>query len=399
MDRSAVLDRPRAASSTIAEAMRPTPDELAGAWRRLHRKAAVIVAVMIVSYWSLVLHPAAPLVKAGSAIVLAAACLALATNVFHDGAHGSFSRSRRVNRVAAYGGDLLGASSWIWRFKHNNLHHGNTNIDGVDADIAQDPFARLTPDQPWRPWHRVQHLYLWPLYGLLPLQWLVRSDFDDLRRGGVGDHAFPRPPSHRDRLAIVSGKLVHVSWALAIPLLFHAWWVVLLVYLSISFMVGVALSTMFQLAHCTTLATFPDADQPRRGDRFVEHQLATTADVRCRTRIGARALNWMMGGLDHQVEHHLAPKLPHTAYPIVAPRLEAACLDQGLRVRSHPSPWSAICSHARWLREMGARPAVAGSSPMHGRLDGVPSASEPGGSAGEAGPDGLARRRRADAPR
>ena len=128
----------------------------------------------------------------------------------------------------------------------------------------------------------------------------------------------------------------------------------LLVYLGISLMVGVALSTMFQLAHCTTLATFPDADQPRRGDRFVEHQLATTADVRCRTRIGARALNWLMGGLDHQVEHHLAPKLPHTAYPIVAPRLEAACLDNGLRVRSHPSPWSAIRARARWLRGWGA---------------------------------------------
>lgn len=357
MDRSTVLDRPPVATPpSIAEAMRPAPRELTWAWRRVHRKAVLIAALLLTAYWSLVVRPASVPVKVLSAVVLTVACIALATSVFHDGAHGSFSRSRRLNRIAAWSGDVLGASSWIWRFKHNNLHHGNTNVDGVDADIDQAPFARLTPSQPWRPWHRIQHLYLWPLYGLLPLQWLVRSDFADLLRGGIGDHAFPRPPRPRDRLVIVAGKVVHVTWALAIPMLLHTWWIVLLVYLAISWAVGVALSTMFQLAHCTPLATFPEADEPRRGEHFVEHQLATTADVRCRTATGARALHWIMGGLDHQVEHHLAPKLPHTAYPLLAARLEAACRAAGLRVSSHPTPWSAIRAHARWLRAMGMRP-------------------------------------------
>jgi linoleoyl-CoA desaturase len=354
---SAVLGaRTSAALSLIAEAMRPSARELVAARRRLHRKAIVVIAVALAAYWTLVLHPASPVVKVLAAGALTVAAVALATGVFHDGAHGSFSRSSRLNRMAAWTGDVLGASSWIWRFKHNNLHHGNTNVDGVDADIAQDPFARLSPTQPWHWWHAGQHVYMWPLYGFLPLQWLLRSDVADLRRGGIDAHAFPRPPRRRDVVVIGLGKAIHLTWALAIPMLFHAWWVVLVVYVAMSWTFGLALSTMFQLAHCTELAEFPSPDEPRRGEHFVEHQLRTTADVHCRTPLGATVLGWLMGGLDHQVEHHLAPKLPHTAYPVVAPRLELACLAGGLRVASHCSPWAAIRSHGRWLRLMGRRP-------------------------------------------
>ena len=98
------------------------------------------------SYWLLVMSPTSVIGKLASTIVLIIALTAAATCVFHDANHASFSTSRSVNRLAGYTGDLLGASSWIWRFKHNNLHHGNTNMVGIDADIDQAPFARLTPE-------------------------------------------------------------------------------------------------------------------------------------------------------------------------------------------------------------------------------------------------------------
>ena len=325
--------------------------------RRLHTKALVIAAIVVTSYWSLVLRPSSVVVHAASALVLALGLIATATCVFHDGNHASFSTSRTVNRLAGYTGDLLGASSWIWRFKHNNLHHGNTNVDGVDSDIDQAPFARLSPGQNWRPWHRYQHLYMWVLYGFLTLQWFLFSDFADLMTHGIGDHPFPRQPRRRTVVGISAGKSLHFVWALAIPFMFHAWWVVLIFYVAISWVVGLVLSIMFQLAHCTALADFPERDSARRGADFAQHQLDTTVDVHCRTRIGQRALHWIMGGLDFQVEHHLAPRLPHTIYPLVAARLREACRAQELRLRSHATPWQAILSHARWLKLMGARPS------------------------------------------
>ncbi|MGZ4691909.1 MAG: hypothetical protein ACXWAY_19990 [Acidimicrobiia bacterium] len=74
-----------------------------------------------------------------------------------------------------------------------------------------------------------------------------------------------------------------------------------------------------------------------------------------------------MGGLDYQIEHHLAPKLPHTIYPVVAPKVEGACRARGLDYRIHPSVTAAIRSHARWLREMGQAPPDDPSA-QHGRI-------------------------------
>jgi linoleoyl-CoA desaturase len=66
-----------------------------------------------------------------------------------------------------------------------------------------------------------------------------------------------------------------------------------------------------------------------------------------------------MGGLDYQIEHHLAPKLPHTTLRLAAPRLEAECAARDIRYRVHPSIVSALRAHGRWLRVMGRRPVGA----------------------------------------
>ena len=338
------------------QAISPTTAQVDAARRALHRKAVGIVIVVAASYGWLVFGPQFVLTKIAAGLVLVVGLTATATSVFHDANHGSFSTSRFVNRVVGYSGDLLGGSSWIWRFKHNQLHHGNTNVVGFDADIEQAPFARLAPSQTWRPWHRYQHLYMWGLYGFLTLQWLLISDFVDLARGGIGEHAFPRRPRRRDTFALFAGKVLHVGWALALPFAFHSWWIVVTVYVAVSWGVGLSLATMFQLAHCNDLVEFPGEAESRRGSDFMDHQLRTTVDVHARTRIGRRAQRWLMGGLDHQVEHHLAPGLPHTVYPIVAANLDSHCGDHAIAPLSHATPWQAVRAHGRWLRFMGTNP-------------------------------------------
>ena len=82
-------------------------------------------------------------------------------------------------------------SSWLWRFQHNTLHHGNTNVVGFDADIALAPFARLAPSQPWHRWYRAQHIYIWPLYGFLALKNLLVSDVVALDHGAARPAADP----------------------------------------------------------------------------------------------------------------------------------------------------------------------------------------------------------------
>jgi linoleoyl-CoA desaturase len=317
--------------------MMPTAGEIATGRRRLHRKAAFVAVLWFASYGGLVFAPVGLLARMAFSLLLAVACVAIATSVMHDGNHGAFSLSPRANRIAGWSSDLLGGSSFLWRFKHNRLHHLNTNVVGYDTDIDQLPFARLAPQQPWRRWHRYQHLYMWPLYGFLALQWFLMSDYETLLRGRVRTHPLPVTPRRRDVALILTGKGVHLGWAILLPMAFHPWWGVLTFYLVSSWLVGFVLANMFQLAHCVDRAEFFDADAARQGLDFELHQLRTTVNIRCRVPVLRSFLHWWMGGLDHQIEHHLAPRLPHTVYPVIAPRLQAACAERAVAYRAHPS--------------------------------------------------------------
>jgi linoleoyl-CoA desaturase len=348
---------PDAAWTSLARLIQPTPDELRRGQRRLHGKAAAIAAIVVVSYAGLVFAPIGILGQLVCALGLVVGVVGVGTGIMHDANHGAFSRSTRLNHAVGYSSDLVGASSWVWRYKHNKLHHANTNVVGVDSDIDQSPFARLAPDQPWRPWHRYQHIYLWFLYGWLSMKFLV-ADFVALARGGFGDQAFTHPPRRRDLALIVAGKAFHVTWALLIPLAFHPWWAVLAFYVGCSWLAGFTLAMIFQLAHCNELAEFFEADGAGRGREFEARQLRSTADIRCQTPVLGAVVRWIMGGLDHQVVHHLSPRVPHGLYPQMAAKLAPLCADRGLPYHVNPTLTSAVRAHSRWLKAMGQPPAT-----------------------------------------
>jgi linoleoyl-CoA desaturase len=201
------------ASSLVAALWRsvmPSLEEVRRARRRLHGKAMVILALVAASYWALVLSDLALLVRLGAAGVLVFGLVAVATSIMHDANHDSFSGHRWLNRVLAYTSDTLGASSWLWRFQHNTLHHGNANVAGFDADIALFPFARLAPSQRWHFWYRAQHVYMWPLYGFLALKNLLVSDLLATITGRLDRQPIrqPRRPSVIARITV--GKLAHL---------------------------------------------------------------------------------------------------------------------------------------------------------------------------------------------
>lgn len=341
-------------ASDLWRSIQPTQAEIRSARRRLHLKAVTIVALLGSSYIVLVMSNFGVVVRLAAAAVLIVAVVATATGIMHDANHGSFSKHRIVNRLLAYTSDALGASSWLWRFQHNVLHHGNTNMVGIDADLDLAPWARVAPSQPWHRRFRWQHIYIWPLYGFLAMRNLIVSDVLSLTRGRVGDQPLRRKPNAGVIAKVVAGKLGHLGWAVFVPLLFNPWWAVVAFYLGSSFLVGVTLATIFQLAHCVDAAEIPSDDgEPRRGQDFAAHQLRTTVNIASPIPVVGHLFRWVVGGLDHQIEHHLAPGLPHTIYPVLGRRFRAACTAHDLPYRLHPGVWQAIRSHVRWLRVMG----------------------------------------------
>jgi linoleoyl-CoA desaturase len=259
--------------------------------------------------------------------------------VMHDANHGAASSSARVNRMLSFSLDLLGASSVLWRHKHNVMHHTYTNISGSDPDLeGGGPFLRLAPWQRRRAWHRFQHLYVWLLYGLFPLKWWFVDDVRDLIRNGVGKRAL---------FGALAGKALFIGWAFALPAIVHPSWALLALWGIAIFTLGNVLAAVFQLAHCVGDADFVEPPHVERG--WAHHQVATTVDFAPANPL----LSWYLGGLNFQVEHHLFSRVCHVHYRALARIVRETCLLHRVRYRCRPTLRSALGANFRWLRRMG----------------------------------------------
>jgi linoleoyl-CoA desaturase len=321
----------------------------------MHLKTAAILGWFAVSYGLLLaLGGASAWLAVGLTTSLALATAGIGFSVMHDANHGAYARSGRVNRGFGLALDFVGASSYLWRFKHNVQHHTYANVDGLDADIDAGPFLRLAGSQRLRPFHRWQHVYGWLLYGVLAVKWWFVDDVVDVVRGRIGAVPFPRPRG-AELAAYVAGKAVFVGWSLVVPaLVFRSAWVVVFFLLG-SFTLGVVLSTVFQLAHAVPDATFHAArpGEQRLPTGFAEHQVRATMDFAPRNRL----LGWYVGGLNFQIEHHLFADVCHVHYPALAGIVRTTCGEHGIPYRTAPTLRAAVAAHYRFLRSLG-RPAA-----------------------------------------
>lgn len=312
-------------------------------------KSVVILGWFAMTYWLLVFQVSNSWGAVALSVSLGLAMAAIGFNIQHDGGHGAYSRHRWINRAAAMTLDLQGASSLIWSHKHNGLHHTFTNIPGHDDDINLGLIGRLSPHQPHRWWHRWQHLYLWALYGMLPIKWQFFDDFADLASRNRGGRSLPAL-RRDDWFVFLFGKLTFFSLAFLLPLQFHPFGVVFGCYLVTTMVHGIVISVVFQLAHCVEEVEFAGIDpNSQTMGPWANHQLATTVDFSRSNPL----LSWLLGGLNFQVEHHLFPRICHVHYPQLSVIIEQTCRDCGVPFRSHRSFLAGIASHYRWLRRMG----------------------------------------------
>jgi linoleoyl-CoA desaturase len=322
---------------------------------QMYLKTAVLLVSCVGAYAALVFAAPAWWLAIPLAAVLALAMAGIAFNVQHDAEHRAYSDKPWINAIMASMLDLLGGSSYLWRWKHVTLHHTYVNIAGHDTDIDVGPLGRLSPHQKRYAFHRYQHFYMWALYGFMALRWHLFGDFQDLVTGKMGGHPFPRPKG-RDLALLIMGKVAFFGLAFGLPMMLHAWWIVLLFYVTITAVLGVKLSVVFQLAHCVEEAEFsqPEAGTGEVGKAWSDHQVGSTVNFARRNPV----LAWLLGGLNFQIEHHLFPRISHVHYPALSRVVEQTCRDFGLPYGEHRTVWAGLASHFRWLRRMGAAPNV-----------------------------------------
>lgn len=316
----------------------------------MYFKTALILATFFGSYALLVFAASTWWEIVPLALLLAAAVAAIGFNIQHDGGHQAYSDRPWVNKTMALTLDLVGASSYIWRWKHAVFHHMYTNVQGHDSDCDLGLIARLSPHQKRYFHQRWQHWYIWVLYGIMTLRWQLYGDFRDLVDGRIGERPFPRPRGW-DLAQLVLGKAVFFVLAFVIPMLLHPVWIVLVVYAATMATVGISLSIVFQLAHCVEEARFPLPAQETGGIEtpWAIHQIETTVDFARDNRV----LTWLVGGLNLQVAHHLFPRICHVHYPALTRLVEDTCREFGVHYNVTRTMRAGLRSHYRWLRRMG----------------------------------------------
>lgn len=280
-------------------------------------------------------------------------------NVGHDAIHGAMSADQRINRLFSWSYELIGANVRNWFIAHNVLHHTWTNVPGIDQDIEPGAKLRFHMYAPYKPYHRWQHLFAWPLYGFLTLNWVTVYDFQLMF---WKDPKTGRGPTALDSAKLLFGKVCHFGALLAAPLLVLdvPWWQTVLGFVLMHAVGGFTLATTFQLAHVIEGPEFlpPDANGDLTSSWAV-HQLRTTANF----QPGNRLMTFIVGGLNHQVEHHLFPRICHVHYPDIAPIVEATAKEFGLPYHCWPTMPAAIAAHYRHMR-MLADPASVLTAPV-----------------------------------
>ena len=256
----------------------------------------------------------------------------------HDAGHRQLFRSRRANDLVGLVHANLGVGvSFDWWVGKHNRHHSNPNHEDLDPDISITALA-FTDDQASskhglvRLIARYQAWLFFPLL-LLEAAHLHLASIKAVVGGGRG------------RANLVEGLLLvaHVAGYVGVLVL------VLSPAQAVAFVVvhqglfGLYLGCAFAPNH-KGMPTLTDADELD----FVRRQVLTSRNV-----AGSRSVDFVLGGLNYQIEHHLFPNMPRPNLRRAQPLIRAFCSQHGLAY-TEASLFGSYAEALRHLHAVGA---------------------------------------------
>lgn len=271
-------------------------------------------------------------------------------NIVHDALHHSLFKSSKANRLAVYFLDLMGGNGYVWGKRHVNFHHGYTNIPGWDVDLEKKKIFRLSPTDKLRKAHRFQHLYMPLVYMLFTFHWVVFRDFKDYFDPNSMFRRRTKVPK-REYVKLILFKLFYYSYIIVIPviLLQHPWYHFLFGFLLLHAIASLITLSIILPTHWDEHAEFrlPNKAMQMKED-WALHQLTTTNDY----ATNQPAFNFLLGGLNHHIAHHLFPSINHNYLPGITKEIEKITKEQSLPYKCF-SFGGAIRSHFRLLKKNG----------------------------------------------
>lgn len=321
---------------------------------KLFVKTLILIPAAIVLYISLLMFNMPAVVGLVLSGLFGFVLASIGFNVMHDACHGSYSCHSRINDIMGLTLNALGGNAFIWKFKHNIIHHTYTNIDGVDDDTAKSPLMRQCKTQQWFPLHRFQYLYVIAVYCITSIAWVFIMDYTKYFRMKVVSTPLQKMDIKEHFIFWIS-KILYIIFYIAIPVMAVGWRNWALGYISFNMVMGFTLSIVFQLAHVVEHTEFEfaaESDHIKIEEEWAVYQVRATANFATKNKI----ISWLVGGLNFQVEHHLFPRICHVHYAALNKIVKQACLQHQIAYNEFPTMTGAVVSHFKIMRDLGRKP-------------------------------------------
>ncbi len=252
----------------------------------------------------------------------------------HEAGHKQISASARANSIIGLlHGDLVIGLSYDWWVDKHNRHHAHPNQEGKDPDIHTGALAfTAAQSATWGPVAR--YLYRYQAYWFFPLLLLEAFNLH------VSSMRVLLRPSIRHRVWERALFSIHVVGYLGVVFLVLSPVKAVVFILVQQALFGLYLGCSFAPNHkgMAILAADDHSD-------FLRRQVLTSRNVR-----GGWLVDYALGGLNYQIEHHLFPSMPRPNLRRAQPLVREFCRQHGLTYYET----GLIDSYAQALRHLHA---------------------------------------------
>jgi linoleoyl-CoA desaturase len=287
--------------------------------------------------------------------------LLFAFNFSHDFSHNTILKSKKLNNLfftLIY--TLIGAHAEAWKERHVNSHHYAPNVADYDSDLNITSLIRVIPKSQYHWYHRFQHLYAPVAYTTYSLYWIFIKDFVILfskdtytEKKGVSYH-----------LSFWMQKIFYLSYLLVLPILFsnQAWQVVIVGFILMHLIQSLFLLLTFFMTHHVEKTEYPTTDENGYiRTSWLMNQVKSSNDM----HPFSETANFILGGFNNHIAHHLFPHYHHIYYPQLNKILYDILLKNNI-IPNQTSYWGGIVAHLNLLKIRGLKEEET----VYSRVDG-----------------------------
>jgi linoleoyl-CoA desaturase len=273
--------------------------------------------------------------------------LLFAFNFSHDFSHNTIFKSKKLNHLCfIFIYTIVGAHAEAWKQRHIHSHHYAPNVEDYDSDLKITKLIRVIPNSKHFWYHKFQHIYAPFTYTTYSLFWVFIKDFVIL----YTKDDYTEKKGFKYHFSFWAQKIIYLTFVLLLPLFFsgHVWYIVLTGFLFMHLTQSLFLLFTFFMTHHVEATEYPSTDEHGYiKTSWLMNQLKSSNDM----HPFSKTANFILGGFNNHIAHHLFPHFHHIHYPELNKILYPILIENNIKP-NQTTYWGGVVSHLKLLKKM-----------------------------------------------